>query len=856
MNRIFNSVSTLILISIMIAGCADGVNPVSPDENDAGVSLERIVEKSGAPILWGYYDLRFDFENCEIEVIPNRIVEFNANVVNFLNNSSSGLSIEINDTPTGPGYVDVDIDITLRHPFPGMQQYNGYDVRGVFMGDGSEVLESTGVTCAVNGPDQFMMPSPDTGHGGPDGYSRWYNYPEFATGGMPLLSYTQGKLATPGFDGSATLNPYMYFADGLGATDDLWDYLQQDGNLNGVFSSGAVNTRNYYLRFPSPSPGVVYGYVVTACWEGVDDDDHPANASEAVACKVVDNSNVYYIDETENGGGIDLEISLFNWVGLPSGIIVESTVLENPHNLTSSEMVPVGSGDNYSTWAVEIPADEVDGPDFQEYWIIAQYEPFDYSNDFGVPNDAEDEILTAYFRYDLEVLGEVPCPSPVVNGIDFDPPNGVVNPPASVFTGCELYGTNFTGSAVSIEFIGNDEIPVENINSNGTDLVIFDADFSQASTGDLYDLYVENECGGNETWEDYIQIMPMIIPWGGQPGPGPIVIDPSVNGIEAVDIAVVGEILDPTTEEVQEDLSGAIFFIYKVSDSEVRVDHFDPTGATVLDTNNISGISGVEIGYGNTVIAAAKGDQSEVPYIWREGVAGLIGPDVYFHGHVTLEDLQLWYDWGAGPAPHLDATCHMINDITYNEYTSAAGHSRGTWGSWICTFHKYVPTYGTGGNYTQITNGDINFDGAMDGKVIALGEGGANIMDYDPVAWCAHEESPHLRRYSDSGFAAWHSSGTTAGVEGTNDGEIHDPLDITIGNYNNRLYALDQPETGLTRIQCFDAKTGVFLATSVKYDMSAEGGGAPYRLDYNDYESLIYVLYDNNTFQVFKDFSE
>ena len=236
--------------------------------------------------LWGYYDVYIDIASQTVEAVEDRQAMFTANVVNFINSNPAGLGFHINSTPVGSGYVDVDIDVSIHHPFPGMPQYNGYDVRGVFMGDGSASLKyNPNLHYPVLGTDQFMLADPVDGFGGPDGYTRWFNKQEFSTGGMPLLQYTQGKLATSGFNGTATLNAYKYFADGLGANQDLWTWLNANSGQHGVFSSGTTNTRNYYLRFPT-AKGVKFGYAILANWEAPN--VHPSNAPEAVGCSVVD----------------------------------------------------------------------------------------------------------------------------------------------------------------------------------------------------------------------------------------------------------------------------------------------------------------------------------------------------------------------------------------------------------------------------------------------------------------------------------------------------------------------------------------------------------------------------------------
>jgi len=405
------------ICALAALGCSsNGNNPLIPGDETgfaagAGVSGHQIASTH----LWGYFTVYVDIGQGTVEAVPDRGTMFSANVVNFLNSKPLAMSFKVNEVIAGADYTDVDINVGLTHPFPGMPQYNGYDVRGVFMGDGSAALEyNTDLVYPVADADQFMLDDPDYGGadqpgGGPDGYTRWYNLSEFSQGGMPLFNYTKGKLATPGFAGTATLCPYRYFADGLGTYDDLWTWINSHSDQDGVFSSGAKNERNYYLRFPK-AEGIVYGYAVIANWEGPDPQSHPSNAVEAVACRIVDNSNVYYIDSTNNGGALVLDISVFDWGSSVSagvmedyGIIVESTALSVPYEFDTGEMTPVGGDENFSTYHVEIAADDVKGVDGNEYWVIVEYPSHDYTNEFGVSNLADKDALAAFFRYDLAV---------------------------------------------------------------------------------------------------------------------------------------------------------------------------------------------------------------------------------------------------------------------------------------------------------------------------------------------------------------------------------------------------------------------------------------------------------------------
>ena len=136
---------------------------------------------------------------------------------------------------------------------------------------------------------------------------------------------------------------------------------------------------------------------------------------EAIALSVVDNSTVYYKDPFTNGGNLVLDLSVWDWDSkVTSGVmedyklIVESTVLSTPYEASPADMTPIGGGENYSTFHIEIPADNVTQADGNEYWVIAECANLDYSNDFNVQNDAWDDPLAAFFRYSLEAGDAVP----------------------------------------------------------------------------------------------------------------------------------------------------------------------------------------------------------------------------------------------------------------------------------------------------------------------------------------------------------------------------------------------------------------------------------------------------------------
>lgn len=375
-----------------LMGCSGGDgSPVAPTA-DIGITAPTSHAGQSQTHLWGYWDVFIDVETQTVEAIPNRDAAFAANVVQFLNNNPAGLAFNIIATPIGPTYIDVTIDVSITHPLPGMTQYNGYDVRGIFVGDGSDALQyGTGLRAAALGVDQYCFNA--------DGYTRWWNPGEFPIPG--LMGYTPGAVASAGFTGTARLNPYRYYANGLGPTADLWGFLGTTAN-NGVFNSGATNTRRYELRFPN-SKGVQYGYAVVANWQGELPADHPSNAPECTGAEIVITDDIYYVGPGDSGGDLILDLSLFNWGDQPNVIVVESDLIGGEYTLSPAEMIPTGGTGKASTYHVEIPTTTVPSQADSSYWVIAEAQGENYVSTQTPPGGAPAATLAAFFRGVIEV---------------------------------------------------------------------------------------------------------------------------------------------------------------------------------------------------------------------------------------------------------------------------------------------------------------------------------------------------------------------------------------------------------------------------------------------------------------------
>jgi len=494
---------TVLFVALMFAliatvGCSGGGDsPVAPTA-DQGITEAVSHTGQTQTHLWGYWEVYMDLENMTVEAIPVRGATFAANVVQFMNGKPTALQFNIHSTNPVGDAMEVALTVSITHPLPGLPQYDGYDVRGIFCGDQSKTLEyGSGLRHGVPGTDQYMT--------NPDGYTRWYNAIEFQVPG--LMGYLPGDFATRGYSPSASLNAYKYYANGLTAVADVWDFLNSTSG-NGKFASGATNQRRYELNFPN-TKGIKYGYAVVANWGGEDPGDHPSNAPECVGCDVTVTPGVYYESGTENGGDLILDISLFNWENQPDAIFVESPVIPGEYELTPPEMEPIGGDENYSTYHVEIPATEVNGLDPSWYWIICEEDGEDYRSEFtpSLPGAAPSATLAGFFRYELEILEEAPCASVSVTGIDLDPPNEMNQGGPDAYTGVEIYGSGFEGTNAVVQFQGTSaNYDATNVVSNGDDIITCDIDLSGADLG-FYDIYVENECGRDGTGEALLEII-------------------------------------------------------------------------------------------------------------------------------------------------------------------------------------------------------------------------------------------------------------------------------------------------------------------------------------------------------------
>ncbi|HDS30604.1 MAG TPA: hypothetical protein ENN67_06110, partial [Firmicutes bacterium] len=355
----------LLIASMSISACAGGTMPNAPDISNPLTDSSRPAASSGSGhVLWGLWDVIIDPSDGSVEIIPLREAAFNANVTMFMQPPMSPynlLGITMNPaTDFSTGYVDC--NVTLQHPFKALAQFRGFDVRGIFLSDGSLAVQSVpGLLRAA--PDDARLLNAD-------GYTRWWNALEFGPEGK-IFGFQMGAAGIK-FYPTATVNPYKYFADALGQSE-LVENLNP--STRGTFStSKGANTRNYLIQFPMSGgvPVFRFQYAIDASWDPPDQAFAPsypieafnesAQMREAYHIKMQDDgSTAYWIDSNNFGGELKLAIEIFDWQTPPDGtsdqvsaIYLESSLLPAPVDVFPTAVENPGSNEVSRIYSVSV----------------------------------------------------------------------------------------------------------------------------------------------------------------------------------------------------------------------------------------------------------------------------------------------------------------------------------------------------------------------------------------------------------------------------------------------------------------------------------------------------------------------
>ena len=330
-----------VIICMIIAGCSGGgAGGVSPAPSEAAAKAGE------SHITWGLWQFAADPIAGTLDMAQLRTTEMHLNALPFLEPpplvNLTLESLEFN------GNI-IEADIGLRHPFLGLNEFTGFDVCGVLITSGS--------ISGFENPDLIMAGTGDTRLLNPDGYTRWWNPAEFPHNNT-MFAYKDGLLGPPDSVGhyNSTVNAYKFFCDDLADPDAPVSSLSPPNRC--IFSAGQKNIRHYTIELGSV--GLVFNYAVDACWQFPQGsppyqvpDDFPASANrpEAWNIAVTEVNNTLWNDGASSGGDLSMLIDV--WDHFDASI--NSVVVESPGNIAlASSSTPVGGGDGYSTYQVDI----------------------------------------------------------------------------------------------------------------------------------------------------------------------------------------------------------------------------------------------------------------------------------------------------------------------------------------------------------------------------------------------------------------------------------------------------------------------------------------------------------------------
>jgi hypothetical protein len=514
----FPLIITLGILIAIASGCTAsnsplGSNPVGPDpamENSLNAASQQSTGAHLNRTLWGLWQVTMAPGTETLEITPLRTAMFTANVNNLLEGKSGNLLITDMDVTKFSTEGRLDCTIGLKHPLPGLQSYSGFDVWGVFLHNGSTPIGYDNLVYSDGtGSDEAALLNPD-------GFTRWYNFPEFNGPGSPIFDFWPGKLANLPAP-TATLNPYRIFADNLGVNDDYSTWIKSSGNdqTRNVFSAGVLNSRRYELKFPMPAgqPVVSFQYAVVATWEPGDPTltgnpatyepfDFPtsANVEEAFFTSAdTSGSNLFYVDSDLNGGVFKASIEIFDWQG---GIVGHAGVVnEIERIMVNANFLPTGSfeipnaqiaavalpgTENSSVFQVEISGCTPQASGDTSFWVITEAKGLNASTyGQGFPTAYPDKVRAAFLKGNVNISdqsAELAVSSILPNTAPF----------WGKVTGAEITGSNFApGATVELRKTAQPPVIPTNIVWVDSNTITCDLDLTNVDSG-AWDVVVIN----------------------------------------------------------------------------------------------------------------------------------------------------------------------------------------------------------------------------------------------------------------------------------------------------------------------------------------------------------------------------
>jgi len=256
----------------------------------------------------GLWQFIWDPENQTLDYCQLRVPDFHLNVLTWLEPEPLlYLTIEgeiiydfVNNT--------IKVDIGLIHPFAGLNEFAGFDVKGIVISRHDLTDDTPSRDLKMPGPTTLRLLNAD-------GYTRMWNPDEFPYDpANDIFTYKDGLLGAPDewakYD--AQLNGYKYYCNGIGPGDPVTNMPFTD---RGVFAPGSKNVRTFLISSPQ---GLIFNYAVDASWEfptgdypWTFPDDYPISANSPEAYNI--ECNIEGIMFSENAGSdMNLYITVYD----------------------------------------------------------------------------------------------------------------------------------------------------------------------------------------------------------------------------------------------------------------------------------------------------------------------------------------------------------------------------------------------------------------------------------------------------------------------------------------------------------------------------------------------------------------
>ncbi len=258
----------VVLLALLLIGCGKSHGPIASgvDEDDMSATTPRSSHSgAGNRVVWGLWKISISADRSTIDVVPDRTGGMHFNIVQLLEYHPCATCLKFSNVKLFPN-GDLSVDLTVIHPFPGLLQYTGFDLRGVIISGAGYNFPVSGRSIA-RGDDILRVLNAD-------GYTHLFNPTDFPPTTPPILGYIPGKMS-PGGDLSATLNPFFAY--------------EQD-QPRCMFLPGTVSTRTILVHIPDGP--LEFGYAVDVSWFPADgevtdpENDFPAEANAMEAYKI------------------------------------------------------------------------------------------------------------------------------------------------------------------------------------------------------------------------------------------------------------------------------------------------------------------------------------------------------------------------------------------------------------------------------------------------------------------------------------------------------------------------------------------------------------------------------------------